>query len=85
MRTPKWFIISLIAVLSMILAACGGAATPTQAPAAPAEPTAAPVAPTAAPVEPTAAPVEPTAAPAEATGKPLVIGELTDNSGVLAI
>ncbi len=84
MHTKKWFIISLIAVLSMILAACGGAATPTQAPAAPAEPTAAPVAPTAAPVEPTAAPVEPTAAPA-ATGKPLVIGELTDNSGVLAI
>ena len=98
MRTNKWFIISLIAVLSMILAACGGAATPTQAPAAPtavpaapAEPTKAPE-PTAAPAEPTKAP-EPTAVPAEPTkapepaaaGKPLVIGEMTDNSGVLAI
>jgi len=98
MRTNKWFVISLIAVLSMILAACGGAATPTQAPAAPtavpaapAEPTKAPE-PTAAPAEPTKAP-EPTAVPAEptkapepaATGKPLVIGEMTDNSGGLAI
>ena len=100
MRTThnRWFIISLIAVLSMILAACGGAATPTQAPAAPtavpaapAEPTKAPE-PTAAPAEPTKAP-EPTAVPAEPTkapepaaaGKPLVIGEMTDNSGVLAI
>ena len=89
MRTNRWFIISLIAVLSMILAACGGAATPTAAPAAPtaapAEPTKAPE-PTAVPVEPTAVPVEPTKAPEPAaTGKPLVIGELTDNSGVLAI
>lgn len=95
MVTKKWFIISLIAVLSMILAACGGAATPTPAPAAPtaapAEPTKAPE-PPAAPVEPTKAP-EPTAVPAEptkapepaATGKPLVIAELTDDSGLLAI
>ncbi len=83
MRTNRWFIISLIAVLSMILAACGGAATPTKAP----EPTKAPAAqPTAIPAtkapEPTAVPA--TKAPA-ATGKPLIIGELTDNSGALAI
>lgn len=88
MRTNRWFIISLIAVLSMIMAACGAAA-PTAAPAAPtaapAEPAKAPE-PTAVPVEPTAVPVEPTKAPEPAaTGKPLVIGELTDNSGVLAI
>ena len=90
MRTNRWFIISLIAVLSLVLAACGGAATPTKAP----EPTKAPaVQPTAVPAakapEPTKA-AEPTKASeptkvAAATGKPLVIGELTDNSGGLAI
>jgi branched-chain amino acid transport system substrate-binding protein len=85
MRTNKWFIISLIAVLSMILAACGGAATPTQAPAAPTAAPAAPAEPTKAP-EPTAVPVEPTKAPEPAAaGKPLIIGEMTDNSGGLAI
>lgn len=49
----------VLTVLSMILAACAPAATPTTAPV---EPTAAVVEPTTAPVEPTAAPVEPTAA-----------------------
>ncbi len=49
-------IFALVIVLSMLLAACQPAATPTpEAPAA--EPTAAPVEPTAAPAEPTAAPV----------------------------
>jgi phosphate transport system substrate-binding protein len=50
-----------LTVLSLILAACAPAATPTVAPV---EPTTAAAEPTAAPVEPTAAPVEPTAAPA---------------------
>ena len=98
MRTnQRWFIISLIAVLSMILAACGGAATPTQAPRRRPRPQPGPSRPRLRnrprprlsqprprnrprhPAEPTKAP-EPAAA-----GKPLVIGELTDNSGVLAI
>jgi branched-chain amino acid transport system substrate-binding protein len=95
MRSNRWFLISLLAVLALVVTACGGAATPaapTQAPApttAPAEPTKAPE-PTAAPAEPTKA-AEPTAAPeptaetAAATGEKLVIAELTDNSGVLAI
>lgn len=58
----------LLTLASLVLAACGGAATPTQAPAAqPAAPTAAPE-PTKAP-EPTAVP-EPTAAPTEAPAAP---------------
>ncbi len=83
MRTThwnKWFIISLVVMLSMIFAAC--APTPTPAPTAAPAPTQAP---TKAP-EATKAPAAttaPTAVPA--TGKPLVIAELTDNSGGLAI
>lgn len=57
----------VLTVLSLVLAACAPAVTPT---ATPIEPTAAPVEPTAAPVEPTAAPVEPTAAPVEPTAEP---------------
>ncbi len=56
---------SFLTVLSIVLAACGPAATQAPATSAP-EPTKAAVEPTAAPVEPTAAPVEPTVAPTEA-------------------
>ena len=76
MRTThwnKWFIISLVVMLSMIFAAC--APTPTPAPTAAPAPTQAP---TKAP-EATKAPAAttaPTAVPA--TGKPLVIAELTE-------
>jgi phosphate transport system substrate-binding protein len=55
------FMFVLIA-MSFVLAACGGGATPTEAPPA-VEPTTAPAEPTAAPVEPTEAPA--TEAPAE--------------------
>lgn len=65
----------IITVLSLLLAACGGAAaTPTAAPAAattaPAAATAAPAAATAAPAAATAAPAAATAAPAAATAAP---------------
>ena len=88
MRTNRWFIISLIAVLSMIMAACGGGRAhcgPGGANRSPGR-TGQSAGTHWVPVEPTAVPVEPTKAPEPAaTGKPLVIGELTDNSGVLAI
>ena len=58
MRTNRWFIISLIAVLSLVLAACGGAATPTKAP----EPTKAPA------VQPTAVPAAKAPEPTKAAG-----------------
>ena len=82
MRTNRWFILSLLALLVMLFAAC---AAPAAAPAPEAAPAAAEA--TAAPAEEAAAPAEEAApaADAAATGEPLVIGELTDNSGVLAI
>jgi maltose-binding protein MalE len=58
-------ILTLVVVLSVVLSACGPAATPVPT-AAPAEPTSAPAEPTTAPAEPTAAPAEPTDAPTEA-------------------
>ena len=57
-----------ILIAALLLSACGGAATPTQAPPA-APPTAAPAQPTAAPAQPTVAP-QPTAAPAQPTETP---------------
>lgn len=72
MRTNRWIYLSLVAVLAIILAACAAPA----APVAPAD-TAAP----AANADAAAAP----AAEAAATGDKLVIAELTDDSGVLAI
>ncbi len=54
----SYLTLAVVIAVSMILASCTPAATPT--------PTTAPVEPTAAPVEPTAVPVEPTAAPTEA-------------------
>ncbi len=57
-----WFVMSMLLVASMVLAACAPATpAPTQAPAA--QPTAAPAQPTAAPAQPTAAPVQPTEVP----------------------
>ncbi len=73
-------IFGLLALASMLLAACTPAATPN----AGAGPTAAPVVqPTAAPVEPTAAPVEPTAAPVEAKTLILATTTSTQDSGLL--
>lgn len=86
MRSKLFPIVSVLVLLSMLLSACGGAATPaaqpTQAPVpttAP-EPTQAPeVAPTTAP-EPTQAPeVAPTTAPAPAG---LTVGQVTDLGGI---
>ncbi|MFQ6028368.1 MAG: ABC transporter substrate-binding protein, partial [Dehalococcoidia bacterium] len=57
----------LVALLSVILVACGAAATATPAPAAPSEPTTAPAAPSASDIAPTAA--APTAVP-QATDTP---------------
>jgi peptide/nickel transport system substrate-binding protein len=58
-----WFVLSVLVVASMLLAACAPAPTPTATQAPAAQPTAAPAQPTAAPAEPTKAP-EPTQAPA---------------------
>lgn len=55
----------VLVIAALLLSACGGAATPTQAPPA-AQPTAAPAKPTEAPAQPTAAPVKPTEAPTQA-------------------
>ncbi len=55
----------VLVIAALLLSACGGAATPTQAPPA-AQPTAAPARPTVAPAQPTAAPVQPTEAPTQA-------------------
>ncbi len=60
-----WKGLAVLMILSIVLAACAPAATPTPAP----QPTAAPVQPTTAP-QPTAAPAQPTAAPAQATAAP---------------
>ena len=65
-------IFGLLAVMVMVLSACGPAATVA--------PTTAPVAPTTAPVVPTTAPVAPTVAP---TVAPVIkVGEVTDLGGV---
>ncbi len=79
MYKKKIFILVVsILTISMILAACAPAATPTESAAAPteapAEPTEAPAEPTAAPVEPTEAPAEPTEAPPEPTEEPAPAG-----------
>ena len=66
MKRNLFVLLSLVVLASLVLSACGGAATPAPAPTqAPAEPTKAPEAPTVAPAEPTAAP-----APAEGEYKP---------------
>ncbi len=71
----KSFAFALV-IVALLLSACGGAATPTQAPPA-AQPTAAPVQPAAAPVQPTAAPAQPTAAPTEAPAQPTATAAAT--------
>jgi phosphonate transport system substrate-binding protein len=75
MKTVKVFqiVVALLVVMSVILAACAPAATPTAAPAQPTtapEPTQAPPEPTVAPPEPTEPPAEPTEPPAEPTAAP---------------
>jgi peptide/nickel transport system substrate-binding protein len=75
----------VLALLALLLAACGqapapSAQDPTAAPAGSQDeaqplPTAAPAEPTAAPAEPTAAPAEPTAAPVEPTAAPTTAPE----------
>jgi glucose/mannose transport system substrate-binding protein len=57
-------VLSLVVLMSLLLTACGGGATPTADTGAPAE-TTAPEEPTAAAVEPTTPPAEPTAATTE--------------------
>ncbi len=73
MKRSLYVLLSLFVLASMVLAACGGGATATQAPAAPEQPTAAPEQPTTAP----AAPEEPTPAPdvpvATFDGKSLIV------------
>ena len=73
MKRSLYVLLSLFVLASIVLAACGGSATATQAPAAPAQPTAAPEQPTAAP----AAPEEPTPVPdvpvATFDGKSLIV------------
>ena len=73
MRINRTTILGLMAVVVMILSAC---AAPVAAPAAEAPAVEAPAA---------EAPAAEAAPAVEATGEPLVIGQLTDNSGVLAI
>ncbi len=65
----KLFSLSMVwlVIAGLVLAACGGGATPAQPTAAPAQPTAAPAQPTAAPAQPTVAPAQPTEAPAQPT------------------
>ncbi len=70
MRKRTFFVLSLVVLVSMVLAACSPA--PTPAPAAPAAPTSAP----AAPAAPTSAPAAP------ASGSALKIGLVTDTGGV---
>jgi ABC-type transport system substrate-binding protein len=62
MKRSLYVLLSLFVLAGMVLAACGGGATATQAPAAPAKPTKAP--------EPTQAPQQPTEAPAEEPAPP---------------
>lgn len=72
MNRKFWYLVSILLISAMILAACAQQATPTEAPAA-IPPTEVPTqAPTAAPTEaPTAAPTEaPTAAPAAEATQP---------------
>ncbi len=75
MRNKLISIVSVLVLLSMVLSACGGAATPTAAPA----PTVAPAAPAA--PEPTKAP-EPTAAPAAPEPAAITVGQITDMGGI---
>src|SRR5512143_2162898 len=68
-------------IAALLLSACGGAATPTQAPP-PAQPTAAPAQPTAVPAQPTEAPAQPTATAAATplpTPIPLSAGQVGIN------
>jgi branched-chain amino acid transport system substrate-binding protein len=88
----RWTPLALVAVLSLLLAACGGAPAAPSATEAPAEPTAAAEAPTAAPAatesQPTAAATEApaaTGAAGAAEGEEIVVGMMTDASGLLAI
>jgi branched-chain amino acid transport system substrate-binding protein len=75
MHSNRWSLLSLLAVLVMVLAACAAPAPTAPAPAAPAAET---------PAATEAPPASGAEAPA-AEGDALVIGQLTDNSGVLAI
>jgi branched-chain amino acid transport system substrate-binding protein len=74
-RNQLWLLVSALAVLALVLAACKGP-TPTPSPT--------PVPPTQPPTPTLAPTVEPTPAYPFA-GQPLKIGLLTDNSGPLAI
>jgi len=74
-RNQLWLLVSALAVLALVLAACKGP-TPTPSPT--------PVPPTKPPTPTPAPTVEPTPAYPFA-GQPLKIGLLTDNSGPLAI
>ena len=84
MRKRLLLLFALLAVVGLVVAACGGddeAAAPAEAPAAAEEP-AAPAEEPAAPAEEPAAPAEEPAAPAEApSGEPIVIGAAVADSG----
>jgi ABC-type transport system substrate-binding protein len=58
MKRSLYVLLSLFVLAGMVLAACGGGATATQAPAAPAKPTQAPQQPTEAPAEEPAPPAD---------------------------
>ena len=74
MKSKLSYLMAILVIATMVLSACGGAATPTTAPAqpttAPAQPTTAPAQPTTAPAQHTTAPAQPTAAPAQPTAAP---------------
>jgi ABC-type tungstate transport system permease subunit/basic membrane lipoprotein Med (substrate-binding protein (PBP1-ABC) superfamily) len=73
-------LMSLIVLISMVLAACAAPAAPT---AVPAQPTAAPAQPTAVPAQPTAVPAQPTAAPTQPPAvKKVKVGLVSDQGGV---
>ncbi len=74
-------VLSFLVLVSMLLAACTPAATPTTAPAAPTTPPATGGQPTAAPAQPTTAPAEATTAPAAGNDQPVTIDLWQHDSG----
>ena len=78
MSKSRWFLLTVLMVGVLILAACGGGGAPTAAPAAPATPTPT-IAPAAAPAAP-ATPTEAPAAEAPATDAPVALTIWADDT-----